>query len=138
MIHACDIMEDVAIAYGYNHITKTIPQTNCIGNQVRTWHRVWRSFQFNTIELCIALFNLCLTTELQYPINKLSDLLRQEIAAAGFTEVLTFALVSDMTSFSRWNCSNQHNKSYFYLRMEVRFIIESQNWLKKALLHLCR
>lgn len=35
VIHACDIMEDVAIAYGYNHITKTIPQTNCIGNQVR-------------------------------------------------------------------------------------------------------
>lgn len=62
VIHACDIMEDVAIAYGYNHITKTIPQTNCIGNQ--------------------------------YPINKLSDLLRQEIAAAGFTEVLTFALCS--------------------------------------------
>lgn len=29
----------------------------------------------------------------QYSINKLSDLLRQEIAAAGFTEVLTFALV---------------------------------------------
>lgn len=40
VIHACDIMEDVAIAYGYNHITKTIPQTNCIGNQVRIWHRV--------------------------------------------------------------------------------------------------
>ncbi|XP_056018225.1 phenylalanine--tRNA ligase beta subunit-like isoform X2 [Ostrea edulis] len=62
VIHACDIVEDVAIAYGYNNIVKTIPQTNCIGNQ--------------------------------YPINKLSDLLRQEIAAAGFTEVLSFALCS--------------------------------------------
>nr|XP_022336972.1 phenylalanine--tRNA ligase beta subunit-like [Crassostrea virginica] len=62
VIHACDIVEDVAIAFGYNNITKTIPQTNCIGNQ--------------------------------YSINKLSDLLRQEIAAAGFTEVLTFALCS--------------------------------------------
>ncbi|KAK3104366.1 hypothetical protein FSP39_000344 [Pinctada imbricata] len=30
----------------------------------------------------------------QFPINKLSDLLRNEIAAAGFTEVLTFALCS--------------------------------------------
>lgn len=36
VIHACDIVEDVAIAFGYNNITKTIPQTNCIGNQVRT------------------------------------------------------------------------------------------------------
>ncbi|XP_062567010.1 phenylalanine--tRNA ligase beta subunit-like [Saccostrea cucullata] len=62
VIHACDIVEDVAIAYGYNNIEKTIPQTNCIGNQS--------------------------------PINKLSDLLRQEIAAAGFTEILTFALCS--------------------------------------------
>lgn len=35
VIHACDIVEDVAIAFGYNNITKTIPQTNCIGNQVR-------------------------------------------------------------------------------------------------------
>lgn len=30
----------------------------------------------------------------QFPVNKLTDLLRQEVACAGFTEVLTFALVS--------------------------------------------
>ncbi|XP_072042150.1 phenylalanine--tRNA ligase beta subunit-like [Amphiura filiformis] len=62
VIHACDVVEDVAIAHGYNNIMERIPQTNTIANQ--------------------------------YPINKLTDLLRQEIAAAGFTEVLTFALCS--------------------------------------------
>lgn len=49
----------------------------------------------------LMLNNYCTFTKLQYPINKLSDLLRQEIAAAGFTEVLTFALVSDLTSVNR-------------------------------------
>lgn len=29
----------------------------------------------------------------QFPVNKLTDLLREGIAAAGFTECLTFALV---------------------------------------------
>ncbi|KAI0238843.1 Phenylalanine--tRNA ligase beta subunit [Lamellibrachia satsuma] len=60
VIHACDIMEDVAIAFGYNNIKQTIPNTNCIASQ--------------------------------FSINKLTDLLRADIAAAGFTEALTFAL----------------------------------------------
>ena len=34
VIHACDIIEDVAIAYGYNNIEMTIPDTNCISKQV--------------------------------------------------------------------------------------------------------
>ncbi|ESO90473.1 hypothetical protein LOTGIDRAFT_217906 [Lottia gigantea] len=62
ILHTCDIMEDVAIGYGFNNIIKTIPDTNCIANQ--------------------------------FPLNKLTDLLRQEIAGAGFTEALTFALCS--------------------------------------------
>lgn len=33
VIHACDVYEDVAIAYGYNKITKTIPRTNTIAQQ---------------------------------------------------------------------------------------------------------
>lgn len=33
IIHACDIYEDVAIAYGYNNIVKTIPTTNTIAEQ---------------------------------------------------------------------------------------------------------
>ena len=62
VIHACDIVEDVAIAYGYNNIQRTIPVTCCIANQ--------------------------------FALNKLTDLLRENIATAGFTECLTFALCS--------------------------------------------
>lgn len=62
ILHQCDIMEDVAIGYGFNNIKKTIPDTNCIAEQ--------------------------------FPINKLTDLLRRDVAACGFTEVLTFALCS--------------------------------------------
>lgn len=32
-MHACDIMEDAAIAYGFNNITMTIPETNTIAEQ---------------------------------------------------------------------------------------------------------
>lgn len=62
IIHECDIIEDVAISYGFNNVVKTIPPTNTIANQ--------------------------------FKLNTLCDLLRQEIAQAGFTEVLTFALCS--------------------------------------------
>ncbi|XP_078696780.1 phenylalanine--tRNA ligase beta subunit-like [Branchiostoma floridae x Branchiostoma belcheri] len=62
IIHACDIMEDVAIGYGYNNIQMTFPKTNTIGDQ--------------------------------FGLNKVTDLLRQDIAAAGFTEVLSFSLCS--------------------------------------------
>lgn len=61
VIHHCDIYEDVAIAYGYNKIERTLPNTSTIAQQ--------------------------------YPINKLTDLLRGPIAEAGFTEALTFSLV---------------------------------------------
>lgn len=36
VIHACDVIEDVAIAYGYNNINMTIPDTNCISQQVKS------------------------------------------------------------------------------------------------------
>lgn len=62
VIHACDIYEDIAIAYGYNNIRKKIPRTSTIAKQL--------------------------------PINKLCDLLKGEIAMAGFTEGLTFSLCS--------------------------------------------
>lgn len=62
VIHACDIMEDVGIAYGFNRIPSRIPPTSCTG-----------------------------ATE---PLNKLTDLLRREVALTGFTEVLTFSLCS--------------------------------------------
>uniref|UniRef100_A0A6B2ECL9 Phenylalanine--tRNA ligase beta subunit n=1 Tax=Phlebotomus kandelakii TaxID=1109342 RepID=A0A6B2ECL9_9DIPT len=62
IIHACDIYEDVAIAYGYNNIRKSLPATTHIGKQ--------------------------------YPLNKLTEQLREQVAQAGFTEALTFSLCS--------------------------------------------
>ncbi|XP_039611891.1 phenylalanine--tRNA ligase beta subunit [Polypterus senegalus] len=62
IIHACDIVEDAAIAFGFNNIKRTIPTTYTVANQ--------------------------------FPLNKLTELLRQDMAAAGFTEALTFALCS--------------------------------------------
>lgn len=67
IIHACDIYEDVAIAYGYNNIIRTLPNTFTIAQQ--------------------------------YPLNKLTDLLREPIAQAGFTEALTFSLVININLF---------------------------------------
>ena len=34
ILHACDIYEDVAIAYGYNNLVKTEPQTMTVGRQL--------------------------------------------------------------------------------------------------------
>uniref|UniRef100_U5EXX1 Phenylalanine--tRNA ligase beta subunit n=1 Tax=Corethrella appendiculata TaxID=1370023 RepID=U5EXX1_9DIPT len=62
VIHACDIYEDVAIAFGYNKIPKSLPPTQHIARQ--------------------------------YPLNKLTEQLREQIAQAGFTEALTFTLCS--------------------------------------------
>mmetsp|Transcript_46770 Transcript_46770/g.113932 ORF Transcript_46770/g.113932 Transcript_46770/m.113932 type:complete len:592 (+) Transcript_46770:58-1833(+) len=69
ILQACDVAEDVAIAYGYNNIPRTIPATNTVGKQ--------------------------------QPINKVSDLLRGEVAQAGFTEILTFGLCSHAEAFSK-------------------------------------
>jgi phenylalanyl-tRNA synthetase beta chain len=33
ILHACDIMEDVGIAYGFNNIVRTNPKTNTVGRQ---------------------------------------------------------------------------------------------------------
>lgn len=62
ILHACDILEDVAIAYGYNNIEKTFPKVNTVGSQ--------------------------------FFLNKLTDQLRYEISRSGYTEALTFSLVS--------------------------------------------
>lgn len=62
IIHACDIFEDVAIAFGYNNIQKTFPKTHTVASQ--------------------------------FPINKFTDQLREQLAQAGYTEALTFSLCS--------------------------------------------
>lgn len=68
ILHACDIMEDVAIAYGFSNLPKAVPPT--------------------------------FTFAAPLPINKLSDKIRQEVALAGFSEVLTFTLVSHAENFA--------------------------------------
>jgi len=62
ILHPCDIIEDIAIAYGFNNLQMQLPPTATVARQL--------------------------------PLNKLTDLLRLEIVAAGFTEALTFALCS--------------------------------------------
>lgn len=61
ILHKCDVIEDAAVAYGYNKIQMVLPPTATIAQQ--------------------------------FSLNKLTDLLRHDISAAGFTEVLTFSLV---------------------------------------------
>lgn len=67
ILHACDIVEDIGIAYGYNNIETNLPAT--------------------------------LTTGKPLPQNKFTDLLRQELAQAGFVECMNMALVSKLEIF---------------------------------------
>ncbi|KAL7749993.1 phenylalanine--tRNA ligase subunit beta [Sorochytrium milnesiophthora] len=73
IMHECDVMEDVAVAYGFNRIPRTFPSVNTVGKPL--------------------------------PINKLSDLLRRELALSGFTEVLPLILCS-------------HDENFAFLRRE--------------------
>ncbi|KAI8619954.1 hypothetical protein BC830DRAFT_1078205, partial [Chytriomyces sp. MP71] len=60
ILHPVDIMEDVAVSYGFNNVPKTMPKASTPG----------------------AMF----------PVNKLSDQIRKELALSGYTEVLPFIL----------------------------------------------
>lgn len=62
VMHPVDIFEDIAIAYGYNHIPKSPPGIMQVASQT--------------------------------PLNVLTRHLREQLAQAGFTETLTFTLVS--------------------------------------------
>ena len=62
VLHACDIIEDIGIAFGYNNIPRELPPTNTIGQQI--------------------------------PQNKFTDLVRLELAQAGYIECLTMSLLS--------------------------------------------
>ncbi len=71
ILHACDIVEDVGIAFGYNTIPKVFPPTN--------------------------------TTGKQQPLNKFTDLLRLEMACAGYIECLTMSLLSQKENYTDMN-----------------------------------
>ncbi|KHJ39926.1 phenylalanine--tRNA ligase, beta subunit [Trichuris suis] len=74
ILHPCDIIEDVAIAYGYNKIPRILPPVTIVAEQLR--------------------------------MNKLTETFRREIAASGFTEILTFALCSRSDVSTRLNDPN--------------------------------
>lgn len=68
ILHAVDVIEDVAIAYGYNNVPLMIPQTLCVGAPL--------------------------------PINHFTDLIRAEVARAGYMEMLTHGLCSTAENFT--------------------------------------
>lgn len=69
ILHQCDIMEDAAIAYGYNNLVKTKPKTT---------------------EMLVAQ---------PLPINKVADILRLASAQAGYVEVMPLTLSSHDENF---------------------------------------
>ena len=79
IFHACDIMEDVAIAYGFNRIPQSIPKSSTIASA--------------------------------FPLNKLTDLLRREVALVGFSEVLTLTLCSHKENFEYLKRSDPGNEA---------------------------
>jgi len=62
ILQACDVVEDAAVAFGFNNLPYEMPKVSTVGKQ--------------------------------FQLNKLTDLLRNEIAQAGYTEALTFSLCS--------------------------------------------
>ncbi|KAF7838580.1 phenylalanine--tRNA ligase beta subunit, cytoplasmic [Senna tora] len=78
VLHPCDVMEDVAIAYGFN----AIKDKAIVDNK-------------GSKRLAASLTLL--------PLNELSDLIRTEVAMIGFTEVLTFILCSYKENFAMLN-----------------------------------
>ncbi|CAN3355409.1 hypothetical protein DICA1_B04456 [Diutina catenulata] len=69
VLHQCDIMEDAAIAYGYNNLTKTKPKAQ---------------------ESMVAS---------ALPINKVADIIRNASAQAGYVETLPLTLSSHAENF---------------------------------------
>ncbi|KAI9117240.1 hypothetical protein K1719_011406 [Acacia pycnantha] len=82
ILHPCDVMEDVAIAYGFN----AIKDKAIIDNK-------------GSKRLAASLTLL--------PLNELSDLIRKEVAMSGFTEVLTFILCSSKENFAMLNRNDE-------------------------------
>ncbi|KAF8466945.1 hypothetical protein BDZ91DRAFT_724489 [Kalaharituber pfeilii] len=78
VLHQCDIMEDLAIAYGYNSLPRTFPGKS--GTVARP-----------------------------LPINKLSDIVREESAMAGWTEVMPLILCSHDENFAWLNRKDDGN-----------------------------
>lgn len=72
VLHQCDIMEDVAIGYGFNNLPRTFPGKSG-------------------------------TIAAPLPLNKLGDIVRQEAAMCGWSEVLPLILCSHDENFAWLN-----------------------------------
>jgi phenylalanyl-tRNA synthetase beta chain len=94
ILHACDVAEDIGIAFGFNNIPREVPATLTVGSLLS--------------------------------INKFSDLLRSELAQAGYTEILTSGLISKKEIFDHLrvpfqehaavHLANSKTKEYDYVR----------------------
>ena len=71
VLHECDLMEDAAVAYGFDNLPRRFPSTNTVANPL--------------------------------PINKLSDIVRKEIAYAGWVEGLSLILCSHDENYAWLN-----------------------------------
>ncbi|MCJ1430503.1 phenylalanine--tRNA ligase subunit beta, partial [Sticta canariensis] len=80
ILHQCDIMEDVAIAYGFNQLPRFFPSKSG-------------------------------TVAQPLMINKLSDIVRQEAAMAGWSEVMPLILCSHDENFSHLNRKDDGTKA---------------------------
>ncbi|KAJ4462282.1 putative Phenylalanine--tRNA ligase beta subunit [Paratrimastix pyriformis] len=79
VMHECDLMEDVAVAYGFKRIAQQacVPALQTVGGVL--------------------------------PDREMTELLRQEAAGCGFTEVATFALVSQDENFAFLQRPDDHS-----------------------------
>lgn len=80
ILHQCDIMEDVAIAYGFNQLPRFFPSKSG-------------------------------TVAQPLMINKLSDIVRQEAAMAGWSEVMPLILCSHDENFAHLNRKDDGTKA---------------------------
>lgn len=76
ILHQCDIMEDAAIAYGFNNLPHTFPATSTVAQPLA--------------------------------VSKLSNIIRNEWAYAGWVEVLPLILCSHEENFAWLNTPDDH------------------------------
>lgn len=77
ILHECDVVEDIAVAYGFNNIKERIPPTLHLGKEQN--------------------------------VMRLTELLRFELAGAGFIEALTFGLMAEREAYAYLNRPNDGN-----------------------------
>lgn len=75
LMHAVDVVEDTAIAFGFNNLKRRYPED--------------------------------MTIAAQQPLNMLSDQIREHVAQCGFTEVLTWVLMSKKQSYADCNLKDK-------------------------------